>query len=86
MGLFIMGKTTFLPIYFLYRSSSGFTATAVSPNIVSGRVVATISPSVSEPSIKYLMCQKKEFSSTYSTSASESAVRHSGHQLIILLP
>ena len=31
----------FLPTKWLYRSSKGFTATATSPNIVSGRVVAT---------------------------------------------
>ena len=37
---FTIGKITFFPIYFLYLSSLGFTATAVSPNIVSGRVVA----------------------------------------------
>ena len=35
------GWTTFLPRRCLYRSSSGWTATAVSPSIVSTRVVAT---------------------------------------------
>ena len=44
----VIGWRTLLPIIALYRSSSGCTATAVSPSIVSGRVVATtISP---EPS------------------------------------
>ena len=36
------GSNTSLPIYLLYRSSSGCTATAVSPSMVSGRVVATV--------------------------------------------
>ncbi len=41
----VMGWRTFLPIIDWYRGSSGCTATAVSPSIVSGRVVATtISP------------------------------------------
>ena len=33
---------TVVPIKSLYRSSDGLTATAVSPSIVSGRVVATV--------------------------------------------
>ena len=41
ISLFVTGKRTVLPIYFWYLSSSGWTATAVSPNKVSGRVVAT---------------------------------------------
>ena len=41
ISLFNTGKITFLPIKCLYLSSSGLTATAVSPNYVSGRVVAT---------------------------------------------
>lgn len=36
-----IGKITFLPINLLYLSSLGLTATAVSPNNVSGLVVAT---------------------------------------------
>ena len=41
INLFTIGKITFFPIYLLYLSSSGLTATAVSPNKVSGLVVAT---------------------------------------------
>ena len=37
----VSGRSTVLPIRCLYRGSSGWTATAVSPSIVSGRVVAT---------------------------------------------
>ena len=36
------GMITVLPIRCLYRGSFGFTATPVSPNMVSGRVVATV--------------------------------------------
>ena len=39
--LFTSGKITFLPTYFLYLLSFSLTATAVSPNKVSGLVVAT---------------------------------------------
>ena len=38
---FVSGSVTCLPIRCWYRSSSGWTATAVSPSIVSTRVVAT---------------------------------------------
>mmetsp|Transcript_7328 Transcript_7328/g.12633 ORF Transcript_7328/g.12633 Transcript_7328/m.12633 type:complete len:200 (+) Transcript_7328:2154-2753(+) len=42
----LMGWITNLPCMWVYLGSSGWTATAVSPNMVSGRVVATtISPS-----------------------------------------
>jgi hypothetical protein len=41
INLLTIGKITFLPIYFLYLESFGLTATAVSPNNVSGLVVAT---------------------------------------------
>ena len=45
-----IGSVKVLPIKCLYRSSLGFTATPVSPSIVSGRVVATsINP---EPSLR----------------------------------
>ena len=44
------------PIRCFSRSFSGCTATAVSPRMVSGRVVATTINS-SLPSIGYLMCQ-----------------------------
>src|SRR5207247_448389 len=52
---FISGRSAFLPTRCVYRSSSGFTATAVAPNIVSGRVDATqpvplLPPAVSAPS------------------------------------
>ena len=38
---FTNGCRTIFPILALWRGSSGWTATAVSPSIVSGRVVAT---------------------------------------------
>ena len=41
INLLTIGSTTFLPINLLYLSSFGLTATAVSPNNVSGLVVAT---------------------------------------------
>ena len=41
INLLTTGRITLLPIKSLYLSSLGFTATAVSPNKVSGRVVAT---------------------------------------------
>ncbi len=42
ISLSVSGNFIIFPINALYRSSSGFTATAVSPSIVSGRVVATV--------------------------------------------
>ena len=42
ISLPVNGRATVLPTRSLYRSSSGCMATAVSPSIVSGRVVATI--------------------------------------------
>ena len=53
--------------------------------MVSGRVVAIINSS-SEFSMGYLICQKLPGMSLYSTSASDSAVRHLGHQFIMRLP
>ena len=41
INLLTIGRITFLPIKCLYLPSSGLTATAVSPNKVSGLVVAT---------------------------------------------
>ena len=43
IGIFLLtiGRITFFPIKSLYLSSLGLTATAVSPNKVSGLVVAT---------------------------------------------
>jgi len=37
----VIGSMTFFPIQFLYLLSNGLTATAKSPGIVSGRVLAT---------------------------------------------
>ena len=42
MGLFKIGKITYLPFKCEYLLSSGLTATAVSPKIVSGLVVAMV--------------------------------------------
>ena len=42
IGLFKIGRITFLPFKWLYLSSSGLTATAVSPSMVSGLVVAIV--------------------------------------------
>ena len=42
ISLFTSGNRTFCPIASLYLSSSGFTAIATSPNIVSGLDVATV--------------------------------------------
>ena len=54
ISLSIKGRMSVLPIRFLYLLSSEFTATAVSPSIVSGLVVATVI--VFLPSFKgYLM-------------------------------
>ena len=41
ISLFIIGSMHFFPTIDLYLSSLGWTATAVSPSIVSGLVVAT---------------------------------------------
>ena len=72
-----------LPISFLYLLSLGFTATAISPNKVSGRVVAT----VRWPELcSYLMFQMKELSSSLETSRSDNAVCKEGSQLTSLYP
>ena len=42
ISLFTKGSKTVCPITSLYLSSSGFTAIATSPNIVSGLDVATV--------------------------------------------
>ena len=75
-----MGKITFLPFKCLYLSSSGFTATAVSPNIVSGLVVAIVKNS-SLSSTGYLKYQNLPCISFCSTSRSEIAVNNFGSQL-----
>ena len=85
ISLSVKGSRSSLPTKCAYRLSAGFTATAVSPSIVSGRVVAIVINS-SDPSIGYLKCQKEPASSEYSTSTSESAVLHPGHQLIMRFP
>ena len=65
-GIFLptTGKIKFLPILSLNLGSSGFTATARSPNIVSGRVVAIVIYS-SLSSKKYLMYQRLPSFSTW---------------------
>ena len=93
IGIFrsMMGSHAYFPIRSLYLLSSGFTARAVSPSMVSGRVVANSRNLVFEmlPSSStsgYLMCQKWDFCSLYSTSASEMEVWHFGHQFTMRLP
>lgn len=76
----VSGSLISLPTRCLYRSSPGWTATAVSPSIVSARVVATTM--VSSPS-PYFMETSSPSSSWYSTSMSEMAVRQRGHQLMM---
>ncbi len=51
ISLLAIGSKTFLPTNPLYLSSFGLTATALSPSIVSGRVVATINPSTPKISL-----------------------------------
>ncbi len=84
MGRSARGSTAFFPTRCLYRGSSGCTATAVSPSIVSGLVVATVMNSAL-PSIGYLKCQKCPETSRWSTSRSEIAVHSLGSQLTSLL-
>ena len=79
------GNNAVLPINSLYLLSLGFTAIAVSPNIVSGLVVA-ISINVSESLIAYLMYQRVPFTSLNITSSSLKAVCDFGHQFTSLLP
>src|SRR3989344_150244 len=97
ISLFVIGSTTILPIKFLYLSSFGFTVTAVSPSIVSGRVVATNTnleaklPSGSLASkldcfIGYLIKYSFDCCSRYSISKSDREVWHLGHQFITLSP
>ena len=76
------GNNTRRPCSPAKRSSSGWTATAVSPSIVSGRVVATTTSPL--PSTRgYRTCHSFPSRSWYSTSRSESAVWQRGHQLMI---
>ena len=85
ISLFIIGNIHFLPTRSLYLSSSGCTAIAVSPSIVSGLVVATVKY-LSSPTTLYLICHKCVGSSSYIASASDMEVWQEGHQFIILLP
>ncbi len=81
----VSGWRTFLPTTARQRSSSGCTAMAVSPSMVSGRVVATtISPDPSASGYAKLQSSPGWFSSWF-TSRSESAVWQRGHQLMSFL-
>mmetsp|Transcript_23455 Transcript_23455/g.54523 ORF Transcript_23455/g.54523 Transcript_23455/m.54523 type:complete len:231 (-) Transcript_23455:804-1496(-) len=71
MRRFVIGWMQNLPWYFLYLSSSGCTATAVSPSIVSGRVVAMTSSS-SLSSTLYAHSQKSPKSTFLSQPGRES--------------
>ncbi len=82
--LFTMGTTRFLPFNFRYLLSFGLIATAVSPKIVSGLVVATMMYS-SEFSILYFRKYNFDSFSIYKTSSLERVVRASGSQLTIFL-
>jgi len=55
ISLFAIGRTTFFPTNWAYLLSLGFTATAVSPSIVSGRVVATVIPSTPNSSFAFFL-------------------------------
>ena len=79
------GSFISFPMYLLNLSSSGLTATAVSPSIVSGLVVATTrNPDSSEKG--YRILYKFPSTSLYLTSRSDKAVEHRGHQLAIRSP
>jgi len=81
--LFNNGMLQFFPIKLLYFSSLGCTATATSPNIVSGLVVATIINLFLL--IGYFIYHNKPFCSLCSTSKSDIAVSNFGSQLTNLL-
>ena len=74
------GTITRRPTSAANRESSGCTATAVSPSIVSGRVVATVMYSPGAPSTGYFRYQRLPFISRLSTSRSEIAVSSLGSQ------
>ena len=61
-------------MYDKYFLSLGFTATAVSPRIVSGLVVAISTKSLESSARQYFICHILPFSSDDTTSRSESAV------------
>ena len=85
ISLFIRGSTTLLPIRCLYLPSFGFTATPVSPSIVSGLVVAIVRYS-SLSFTGYFICHIFPVTSSCSISSSASAVLSFGHQLTIYSP
>ena len=74
MGIFLLVKGRFIvfPIRELYLLSSGFIAIAVSPNIVSGLVVAIVINSLFSKG--YFKNHKEPCFSSAITSRSESAV------------
>lgn len=80
------GRLTFLPTCFAKRSSLGFTATAMSPMRVSGRVVEISRNSPGASTNSYFMKKSFEFCGLAITSSSESAVRDTGHQLTMRFP
>ena len=85
ISLSINGSITFFPIKSLYLSSLGFTATPVSPSIVSGLVVAiTTYPSLSF--IGYFISHIFPFFSKWFTSSSARAVLSCGHQFTMYSP
>ena len=79
------GRSIVLPICFLYLLSFGLTATAESPSMVSGLVVATTKYS-SSPLIGYLKYHKCPFISLCTTSSSLIADLETGHQFTNLCP
>ncbi len=85
INLSTIGKRIIFPMSTDAFGSFGFIATAVSPNIVSGLVVATvINP---EPSSNgYLRYHIEPSTSSISTSSSANAVIVTGSQLTNLLP
>ncbi len=86
MGISLLerGRSTLLPISSLNLLSFGFTATAVSPSIVSGLVVAIVTwPSSTKG---YLKNHRLPPTSSLDTSKSESAVWRAMSQLTSLSP
>ncbi len=87
-----IGSRTILPTSDFARGSLGFIATAVSPSIVSGRVVATVTysmvcpPTVTDCSSGYRMYQKCPCTVSCSTSSSASTVCVAGSQFTSRLP
>ncbi len=81
-GIFrpVSGSSMARPTRCAYLASSGCTATPVSPSMVSTRVVATTTAASPSP---YLILTSSPSSSVWSTSMSERAVMHRGHQLMI---